>query len=441
MIQPLAITRADGLIAPAAHTGPDGVIAPLCAVDGVAPCCCNGQCPGPDAILCGDLTLSPETVFINGDLFAYICPQSGPAIFYYIDGLSLPPLNMVVSNGNPGSLILSGCANAAFTLRIEREGDPTENIFTTADYFYDIGFECSDGVIYVRSAQIIVGNFFNNPYPSVVPLRIFYFDALDDDNPYDNPAHPAEFRRYPKVTEAIPNIALPPQSVSSNCGSYIVHPFGYGGTLGFEFGSNCDSEQCNGGVIECSACNNKAEKYPILASDIPPWARSFFVGDRRYAIGGPLVDQEPRPVDSYSPDPCPPPSGRFAIATKCDPFTPGPATVIYEIDPALGAGNGAVRLVNSFPNPACPTRTCTEIIQYRPTTEPSDGPADLRTAHLNGTACALPYQVTCQSCPSDPFPGDPVTRPRSTTPQSPQDQIRAQYGCANCGDPGLDGIL
>ena len=194
MIAALAIEDSDGNIAPAVFVGPDGSLSPIATnEDGTAPCCCGGQCPGSDAVLCGSLTLSPETAFINGDLFAYTCPQSGPPVFYYIDGLTLAPFNMVVSNGFPGSFILFGCSNVSFTLRIEREGDPTDRIFTTTNYFYDISFVCEDGVLYVLSAVVQAGGFLYDPYPPGTPHRIFYFDAFDDANAYFNPQHPAQF--------------------------------------------------------------------------------------------------------------------------------------------------------------------------------------------------------------------------------------------------------
>ncbi len=164
----------------------------------------------------------------------------------------------------------------------------------------------------------------------------------------------------------------------------------------------------------------------------------------RYRLTSESTVAPPLPV-TFIPEVCPvdPPTGDFGIATKCDPFFPNaPATVVYAVNQSIGLGNGAVRLIVQYPNPACPTRSCTAIVQYRPTTQASSGPATPGTAHLNGTACSLPTQVTCQACPSDPNPNDPVS-PRSAGDAmldamgfDPAEELRRVRAGGCCGQPG-----
>jgi hypothetical protein len=150
------------------------------------------------------------------------------------------------------------------------------------------------------------------------------------------------------------------------------------------------------------------------------------------------------PVDVVFVDPpCPvdPPTGDFGIATKCDPFEPlAPATVIYAVNPAVGLGNGSVRLIFTFPNPSCPTRVCTTIAQYQPTTTVSDGPATPGTAHLGGTACGLPTQTTCQSCPNEPVDPRPESRGDAMLDAmgfDPAEELRRVRAGGCCGQPGV----
>jgi hypothetical protein len=158
----------------------------------------------------------------------------------------------------------------------------------------------------------------------------------------------------------------------------------------------------------------------------------IYNGDR-YAVSTKNTSTLPVSVQ-WSTDLC---QNQFAIATKCRPFAQGPDTVVYAINPAVGAGNGAVRLVLTYPNPECPDRTCTAIIQYQPTTQITDGPATPGTAHLNGTACGLPEQITCQSCDGPVGPGrstgDDMLDAMGFDPEEELRRIRSG-GC--CGQPG-----
>lgn len=128
--------------------------------------------------------------------------------------------------------------------------------------------------------------------------------------------------------------------------------------------------------------------------------------ERRY-----IATDEASPLDAeavtWSDDDCPPPPGPGrCIAEICNPLDIGPdqpATVIYDVDPVLGAGNGRVRLRIEFPNPACPDRTCIEWIEYRPTATATEDPRTLNTQHLPGTPCLVPTRYgQCIGC-DDPI--------------------------------------
>jgi hypothetical protein len=183
-------------------------------------------------------------------------------------------------------------------------------------------------------------------------------------------------------------------------------------------------------------CNNPNDRISIVLGTRPsPQHITVIYNGNRYVVSTENTSDEPVEVE-WSTDPCPG-SDRFAIATKCRPFAQGPDTVVYAVNPAVGAGNGAVRLVVTYPNPACPDRTCTAIIQYQPTTQITDGPATPGTAHLNGTACGLPEQITCQSCDGPVGPGrstgDEILDAMGFDPEEELRRIRSG-GC--CGQPG-----
>ena len=193
-------------------------------------------------------------------------------------------------------------------------------------------------------------------------------------------------------------------------------------------------------------CSDPSVRIPVDIATRPSGLFGVRYQGENYRLSGQTSDLPPVPVD-WTSQACPPPPADFGIAEKCDPFFPNaPDTVIYAVDPALGLGNGAVRLIVQYPNPACPERSCTAIIQYRPTATPTSGPATPGTAHLNGTACSLPTQVTCQACPGEPNPNDPIirpSRPASTGDDmldamgfDPEEELRRVRAGGCCGGPG-----
>lgn len=128
--------------------------------------------------------------------------------------------------------------------------------------------------------------------------------------------------------------------------------------------------------------------------------------ERRY-----IATDEASPLDAqavtWTEDVCPePPGPGRCIAEICNTLDIGPAvpaTVVYDVDPVLGAGNGRVRLFRSFPNPACPERDCVEWIEYRPTATTTEDPRTLNTQHLGGTPCLVPTRYgQCVGC-DDPI--------------------------------------
>jgi hypothetical protein len=144
---------------------------------------------------------------------------------------------------------------------------------------------------------------------------------------------------------------------------------------------------------------------------VEDWPTFLHTGDdaieRRY-----LATDEPSPLAAetvtWTEDPCPTPTPTRCIAEICNTLDIGPdrpATVVYTVDPVLGAGNGRVRLTVVFPNPACPEdRDCTEWIEYRPTDEETEDPATPAALHIAGTPCLVPTRSgRCVGC-DEPIP-------------------------------------
>jgi hypothetical protein len=93
-----------------------------------------------------------------------------------------------------------------------------------------------------------------------------------------------------------------------------------------------------------------------------------------------------------------------------------------------------VRLTVVFPNPACPEdRTCTEWIEYRPTTEETEDPATPTAAHIPGTPCLVPTRSgRCVGC-DEPIPVPTLMAGGMALGVDPMEAQMRHFGGGCCG--------
>ena len=449
IIQPLAISRADGIVAPAAIVRTDGLIAPVCAIDGSADCCCgDGGCPTSDDPVCGEMTLAVD--FISPGTPWFENCTNGGVVRYFVDEINVPEIFVKVAAGplppdNP--YLLYGCRTGTIRVRVENPDGSTESYFSAIEVNYEVTAWCEAGQFYITQAYVRT-----SPPPVLGGLvfnaEVFFFDESDPSNPFSDPSHPSRFTRSPKAGDPIPNLVPPVRTTSSSCGPMESRPLAAGGTAAVPvvINADCPSDLCGEGTLVCPACDGSGDTYPVDVNTIPVWAQSFRVGTRRYAAQGLLTADAPLPVDEFFPTGCPGAQPDFMIATKCYAPATGiaPQEIVVAVNPGIGFGLGAVTLVALFPNPACPDAgdRCTLIARYRPTQIAHPGPATPGALHVNGTPCTLPDQVTCRACPVDGDGVDPIRNPnQQPVGNDPMAPMRQAHSCRGCGDPGLEGIL
>lgn len=312
---------------------------------------------------------------------------------------------------------------------------------------------------------------------------LFYFDPTWTNwlpNPYYNPSHPPGYETYPKLSEPIPNMV--PFTYENGC-EEIEDTLSLGGyaLVTSRLNEGCVSDLCLGtGVIECQSCDNPKDVYYVNILDRPSWARTFRVGSTYYLYGGPIVEETPGPVDEWLIDWCPNPKkraymcdgtgfitydettrpdllhntllyederyyitsevstdpavavewstgicpvGDYAIANICIPDEANfltPSSIVYRVDPNLGAGNGIVKLFDLTPNPSCPAdaaSSCVVTTYYLPTTTSATGPEQIYSSHTDGLGCRR-RTIICGAC-GPAQPGDPST-PVDPFPESPE---------------------
>lgn len=392
----------------------------LCIVNGRlvsdgdgAPCVCGGGGP-PD---CAN---GIPTLCVRVD-FSGISPMPGfsPALPFdnLIDGTveTVAGVNRTFQYVDEGFGFATG--TGLIVLVGEYQTPPTIRRFTLTDIRVEVGLSCCGDVIRIISVSMTAG---------LGGAVVFRWDAPIADDPCE----------WPVSGTAVANQTTPAG------GSSGVYGVGQGGTATVTLTRACVPIPDTYALAD--PCEGGASISVDLAGNVNGLPGVEYQG-ARYRLTSEQTVAPPLPV-TFIPEVCPvdPPTADFAIAERCDPFDPlGPDTVVYAVDPAIGLGQGAVRLIIQYPNPACPERACTSILQYRPTATPADGPATPGTAHLNGTACGLPTQTSCQSCPADPNPGDPIFRPRSAGDAmleamgfDPDEELRRVRSGGCCGQPG-----
>ena len=191
---------------------------------------------------------------------------------------------------------------------------------------------------------------------------------------------------------------------------------------------NCNEQPETDGFVYAEKCNDETVKIVVdLFSNDGPQGYVEYLGDR-YTVTGNRAAGPPVAVQwvNQKCDVVVPPEPDFAIATICPSSaltgaTVGaPSTIVYAVNPAIGAGFGGVSFTAQYPNPACPDgeSLCSTILRYNATATPATGPGV--GLHLAGSSCATLPRTLCLACPGvgSPTLTAPLSSPTASSTET-----------------------